>query len=257
MDKIIAQLRELITVFGVKVIAALAVLFVGWQVARFLKNLIQNIMTKGKVERTLVSFTGSLTYVGLMTFVVLSALGQIGVQTTSFMAVLGAAGLAIGLALQGSLANFAAGVLMIIFHPFRVGDQIQGAGVNGVVEEIQIFTTVLKTGDNKRVIVPNAKLTGDNITNFSAHDRRRVDMEFSVPAASDPDKIKSIIHDVVAKDYRILKDPVPTIGLSEFDDTKTKFVVRPWVNTTEYWNVYFDTMENIKKILAAEAKNQE
>ncbi len=147
-------------------------------------------MTKGNVDPTLVNFTGHLTYVLLLTFVILAALGKLGIQTTSFIAILGAAGLAVGLALQGSLVNFAAGILMLIFKPFKVGDYIEGAGVAGVVEEIQIFTTQLKTPDNKTVIIPNSKITADNITNISAKPVRRVDLVFGVGYTDDIDKVK-------------------------------------------------------------------
>ena len=193
-----------------------------------------------------------MTYIALLVFVVLAALGQLGIQTTSFIAVIGAAGLAIGLALQGSLSNFAAGFLMIIFRPFKVGDYIEGAGVAGTVETIHIFTTQLLTPDNKTVIIPNASLTADNITNYSAKGTRRVDFVFGIGYGDDIDKAKKIMADILAKDERIFKDPVPKIALVELADSSVNFVVRPWVKVEDYWDVYFDTTENIKKSFDAE-----
>ena len=247
MENIISKVWELITIYGLKIIAAVIVFIVGRWIAKLLKNVAQKVMTKKNVDPTIVSFVVNLIYIALLTFVILAALGQLGIQTTSFIAVIGAAGLAIGLALQGSLANFAAGFLMIIFRPFKVGDFIEGAGVMGTVEEIQVFTTLLKTPDNKVIIIPNAKLTADNITNFSAKDTRRVDLVCGIGYSDDIDKAKKVIADVLAEDERILKDPPPTIGVVELADSSVNFAVRPWVKTAEYWNVYFDTTEQIKK----------
>jgi small conductance mechanosensitive channel len=209
-------------------------------------------MTKNKLDTTIVGFAKNLLYISLLTFIVLAALGQLGIQTTSFMAVLGAAGLAVGLALQGSLANFAAGVLMIIFRPFSVGDFIEGAGVAGTVEEIQIFTTRLNTPDNKVIIVPNAKLTADNITNYSAKDTRRVDLVAGIGYEDDIDKTKAILTDLLAADERVLSDPAPTIGVVELADSSVNIVVRPWVKSADYWKVYFELTEQIKKRFDAE-----
>ncbi len=204
-------------------------------------------MTKGKVDPTLISFLGHMIYIALLTFVVLAALGQLGIQTTSFIAVIGAAGLAVGLALQGSLSNFAAGVLMIIFRPFKVGDLIEAAGVLGTVEEILIFTTQVKTPDNKTVIIPNSKLTSDNITNYTAKPERRLDMVFGVSYSDDIDKVKIVISDVLSQDDRILASPAPTIGLLEMGDSSINFAVRPWVRPADYWDVLFNINETMKK----------
>lgn len=246
------KVQELFAVFGVRIIAAIVILIVGWWVAKIIRNSLRNVLTKRQVDPLLVSFVGHLAYALLMVFVILAALGKLGVQTTSFVAVVGAVGLAIGLALQGALANFAAGVLMLIFKPFKVGDFIEGAGTMGSVEEIQIFTTKLKTPDNKSVIVPNAKLTGDNITNYSAKDMRRVDFVFGVAYGEDIEKVKTVIEDVLSKDERILTDPPVTIGLLELGDSSVNFAVRPWVKTADYWNVYFAVNEAIKKRFDAE-----
>jgi small conductance mechanosensitive channel len=220
---------------------------VGRWIAKALRNMLKRMMTKGNVDETLISFVANLTYIALLAFVIIAALNQLGIQTTSFIAVIGAAGLAIGLALQGSLANFAAGVLMIIFRPFKAGDYIEGAGVAGTVEEVQIFATQLKTPDNKTIIVPNAKMMGDNITNYSAKDTRRVDMVIGVGYSDDLKKVREILEDILAKDDRILEDPAPTIGVLELGDNSVNFAVRPWVKTEDYWGAYFDVTETVKR----------
>jgi small conductance mechanosensitive channel len=209
------------------------------------------MMRKANMDETLLKFVGNLTYIALLAFIIIAALSQLGIQTTSFIAVLGAAGLAIGLALQGSLANFAAGFLMILFRPIRVGDYIEGAGVAGTVEEIQIFTTTLATPDNKTVIIPNASLTGDNIVNWTLKGTRRVDMVMGIGYDDDIDKAKQIMADVVTEDERILKDPAPQIAMIELADSSVNFVVRPWVKASDYWGVYMSVTEKIKKAFDA------
>ncbi|UCE82086.1 MAG: mechanosensitive ion channel [Deltaproteobacteria bacterium] len=252
MSNLTPKLMELVTLYGVKVIAAVVIFILGRWIAKILKGFVQRMMRKTEVDDTLVSFVGNLTYIALLTFVVIAALNQLGVQTTSFIAVIGAAGLAIGLALQGSLANFAAGVLLIIFRPFKSGDFIEGAGVAGTVEKIHIFTTQLKSPDNKTIIIPNAKLTGDNITNYSAKETRRVDMVFGVGYGDDLQKVRQILEDILAKEDRVLQDPAPTIGVLELADSSVNFVCRPWVKTADYWGVYFDITETVKNRFDAE-----
>ncbi len=252
MENIVAKIWELLTIYGLKVVAAIAVLIVGRWVAKGLTGFTEKIMNKRQVDPTIVSFVANMTYIGLLVFVVLAALGQLGIQTTSFIAVIGAAGLAIGLALQGSLSNFAAGFLMIIFRPFKVGDFIEGAGVAGTVEKIQIFTTQLKTPDNKTIIIPNAKLSGDNIINFSAKGTRRVDMVFGIGYGDDIDKARKIIIDIIEKDVRVLKDPPPKIAVLALGDSSVDFAVRPWVKVPDYWDLWFDVTETIKKRFDAE-----
>ena len=252
MENLISRVWELIVLYGLKVIAAIAVFVVGRWISKALTNFATKVMNKRQFDPTIVSFVAKMTYIALLVFVVLAALGQLGIQTTSFIAVIGAAGLAIGLALQGSLSNFAAGFLMIIFRPFKVGDYIEGAGVAGTVETIQIFTTQLKTPDNKTVIIPNASLTADNITNWSVKGTRRVDLVMGIGYGDDIDKAKKIMADVLAKDERILKDPAPKIAVVELADSSVNFVVRPWVKADDYWDVYFDLNENIKKSFDSE-----
>ncbi len=251
MEEILNKVYQLLTVYGLKVIAALAIFVIGRWVAKLIRKLVDRVMTRGEVDPTLINFTTSMVYIALLAFIVVAALGQLGIQTTSFIAILGAAGLAVGLALQGSLSNFAAGFLLIIFRPFKVGDLIEGAGVFGVVEAVQIFTTQLKTADNKTVIVPNAKLTEDNIVNWTVKGTRRVDMVFGIGYEDDIDKARSLMAEIIAADDRIFADPEPQISVSELADSSVNFVVRPWVKVSDYWGVYFDLTEKIKKAFDA------
>jgi len=245
-EAILAQIQELLAVYGLRVLAALAILFFGRIAAKWMRKIVVKMMTKGQADPMIISFVGSIVYVALMVFVALAALGQLGIQTTSFIAILGAAGLAIGLALQGSLSNFAAGFLLIMFRPFKVGDFIEAAGVSGVVEAIHIFTTTMRTGDNKTVIVPNSKLLDDNIVNYSAKETRRVDLTVGVSYDADLVQVKSILADIASKDDRVKTDPEPTIAVSELADNSVNLVVRLWTNTGDYWGVYFDTTEAVK-----------
>ncbi|MGD8252393.1 MAG: mechanosensitive ion channel [Desulfobacterales bacterium] len=247
MENIFAKVYEILTVYGLKVLAAIAILIIGRMVSKLVSNLTHKLLRNRNVDPTITSFVSNLTYYALFTFVILAALTRLGIQTTSFIAVIGAAGLAVGLALQGSLSNFAAGFLLIIFRPFKVGDFIEGGGTAGVVEKIQIFTTTLKTPDNKTIIVPNTKLTEDNIVNYSTEGTRRVDMVFGIGYGDDIDKARQIILDVMAADDRILKDPKPSVAVSELADSSVNFVVRPWSTVANYWGVMFDTTEKVKK----------
>lgn len=251
MNQILGKVWELITIYGLKVLAAIVIFIVGRWIAKLISKVIRKMMRKGDVDSTVLKFVGNMVYIALLAFVVLAALSQLGIQTTSFIAVLGAAGLAIGLALQGSLSNFAAGFLMIIFRPFRVGDYIEGAGTAGTVEEIAIFTTTLVTPDNKTVIIPNAALTGDNIVNWTLKGTRRVDMVMGIGYDDDIDKAKQIMKEVLDQDERILKDPAPQIAMLELADSSVNFVVRPWVKASDYWGVYMEVTEKIKKAFDA------
>jgi len=240
------QVQDVVAVWGLKVIAALAIFIIGRWIAMMVRRGVRSMMEKSGADPIIIGFVASIAYIGLLAFVVIAALGQLGIQTTSFIAILGAAGLAVGLALQGSLANFAAGFLMIIFRPFKVGDFIEGAGVAGVVEAIQIFTTTLRTGDNKTIIIPNAKLAGDNITNYSAKETRRVDMTVGVAYDADLSKVKNVLTDIISKESRIHADPAPQVAVAELADSSVNFVVRVWTDTADYWGVKFDITETIK-----------
>jgi len=232
---------------AINVVTAIVVFFVGkWVVNLVVKGLMK-AMEKGDMDITLRRFVSNLARMALMLFVIIAAIHQLGIQTASLIALLGAAGLAVGLALQGSLSNFAAGVLIVLFRPYKVGDWIEGGGVSGAVEEVQILTTVLKTGDNKRVIIPNSQIMGSTITNYSANETRRVDLVVGVSYSDDLDKVRKELEGLVAADERILKDPAVTIAVSELADSSVNFVLRPWVKTADYWGVYFDLTEAIKK----------
>lgn len=232
--------------YGPGILGFLAVLVVGWIIAKLVTSALRKGMTRSNVDSTLIGFVSNLTYMGLMALVVISALGQLGVNTTSFAAIIAAAGLAIGFALQGSLGNFAAGVMLILFRPFKAGDFIEAGGVAGVVEDVQVFATIIRTGDNKEITVPNGAITGGSITNYSAKPTRRVDMVFGIGYGDDIKHAKQILHDVIAADQRILADPPVTIAVSELGDSSVNFVVRPWVNSADYWPVKFDVTEAVK-----------
>lgn len=255
LQGLILTLQEWLAAFGLKVIAALLILFIGIRVAKFFRKLVEKMMNRGKIDSTLVSFAGNAVYISIIALVTVVALGQVGIETASFIALVGSAGIAVGLALQGSLSNLAAGVMLIIFRPFKVGDYIEGAGVAGSVREIEIFTTILMSPDNKKIIVPNGKLFGDNIINYSSEPERRIDLVFGVGYGDDLQKVKQIIGDVLSQDERILSDPAPSIGVLELADNSVNFAVRPWVKTADYWPVYFDLQERMKKRFDAEGIN--
>jgi small conductance mechanosensitive channel len=245
-EQLLSQAQDLVAIYGLKVLAAIAILIIGRIAAGWIRKLVNKMMTRGKADPIIIGFVTSIVYVAVMAFVVVAALGQLGIQTTSFIAILGAAGLAIGLALQGSLSNFAAGFLLIMFRPFKVGDFIEGGGVSGIVESIQIFTTVMRTGDNKTVIVPNSKLLGDNIVNYSAKETRRVDLVVGVSYDADLVEVKRILNEIAAADERVLSDPATVIAVSELADNSVNLVMRMWAKTGDYWGVYFDTTEAVK-----------
>ena len=247
MEDILKQLQAVVAEYGLQVIGALATIIIGMWIAKMLAKYAGKVLRKREVDETLTKFLVSLVRIGLITFVIISAASQVGIQTASFVAIIGAAGLAIGFALQGSLSNLAAGVMLIIFKPVKVGDYIEGGGATGTVESVGIFVTTLVTVDNKVVYIPNSTLTGSNITNFTAKDKRRVDMVFGIGYGDDIDKAKKAIEEVLSGDSRILKDPAAMIVVSELGASSVNFNVRPWVNTSDYWGVYFDTTEKIKK----------
>ena len=232
---------------AINVAIAIAIFYVGKLVVGLIVRGMRKVMRRQEVDQTLETFVCNLVRIILMVVVIIAAIGQIGIQTTSFIAIFGAAGLAVGLALQGSLSNFAAGVLIVLFRPYKVGDFVEAAGIAGVVEQVQILTTILKTGDNKQIIVPNGQIMDSIITNYSANDKRRVDMVVGVSYDDDLDKVRSTIEELIAADERILTEPACTIAVSALADSSVNFVVRPWVNTADYWGVMFDLTEAIKK----------
>lgn len=249
IDEILQKVSEYLAEYGLKVVGALAIFVVGRWVAKLLSRLAAKALAKARIDKTLVRFTENLSYVVLLVFVVVAALATAGVETTSFIAVLGAAGLAIGLALQGSLANFAAGVLMIIFKPMKVGDFVEIGGIKGTVQEIQIFNTLIDTPDNIRAIIPNAKVTSDNIKNYSTNGTRRVDLVIGVSYEDDLKKAQEAMERVLAGDDRVLKDPPAKVAVFELAESCINFFVRPWVKEADYWDVYCDTTGRIKMAL--------
>lgn len=226
---------------------AIIIFYVGKLIVGIIVRTVRRIMAKREIEDTLENFILSLLRMVLMIFVIIATVGALGMQTTSFVAVLGAAGLAIGLALQGSLSNFASGVLIVLFKPYRVGDWVEAGGISGAVERVDILTTIFNTGDNKKVIVPNGQVMGTIITNYSANEQRRVDMVVGVSYEDDLDKVRATLEELIAADDRILSDPPHKIAVSELGDSSVNFVVRPWVKTEDYWGVMFDMTEAIKK----------
>ncbi|UZE95700.1 mechanosensitive ion channel family protein [Alkalimarinus alittae] len=250
-NEIIQTLWTLCLTYAPKLLLALATLFIGLWIINKVVSVTQGKM-ENTVDPTLHKFIGSLVSVGLKGLLLISVASMVGIATTSFIAVLGAAGLAIGLALQGSLSNFAGGVLILIFKPFKVGDFIQGGGHMGTVREIQIFNTILTTGDNRRVIIPNGILSNDSLINVNIEPTRRVDFVFGIGYGDDIKKTKEVLQRIADSDSRVLKDPAPTIVLSELADSSVNFTVRLWVNTADYWGVYFDTHEAVKEAFDAE-----
>ncbi|ENL6071812.1 small-conductance mechanosensitive channel MscS [Vibrio cholerae] len=242
---------DLLIQYGVNVISAILILFIGNLVVKRVAGSVANVLKKKEMDKAVVEFIHGLVRYTLFIIVLIAALSRIGVQTASVVAVLGAAGLAVGLALQGSLSNFAAGVLIVAFRPFKAGDYVEIAGVAGSVDSILIFQTVLKTPDNKMVVVPNSAVIGGAITNYSRHATRRVDMVIGVSYKSDLQKTKRVLRETLEKDPRILKDPDITIGVLTLADSSINFVVRPWCKTEDYWKVYYDSMQAIKEALDA------
>ncbi|EGR0938213.1 small-conductance mechanosensitive channel MscS [Vibrio cholerae] len=242
---------DLLIQYGVNVISAILILFIGNLVVKGGAGSVANVLKKKEMDKAVVDFIHGLVRYTLFIIVLIAALSRIGVQTASVVAVIGAAGLAVGLALQGSLSNFAAGVLIVAFRPFKSGDYVEIGGVAGSVDSIQIFQTVLKSPDNKMVVVPNSAVIGGAITNYSRHETRRVDMVIGVSYKSDLQKTKRVLRETLEKDPRILKDPDMTIGVLTLADSSINFVVRPWCKTSDYWAVYFDSMQAIKEALDA------
>jgi len=235
-----------LTTLGLNLLFAVIILIIGAWVAKLIKGMITKVLNRKHMDPIIVGFLANLAYILLLVSVVLAALDRLGVKTTSFVAIIGAAGLAIGLALQGALANFAAGFLMVIFRPFKKGDYIEAGGTAGIVDENQEVTSILNTPDNRRVIVPNSKIMGDNITNYSAKDSRRLDLIFGVSYADDIAKVKKVLERVVAEDPRVLKEPAAQILVGELGESSVNFIMRVWIKSSDYWPFKFDTTEKVK-----------
>ncbi|OQY26936.1 MAG: mechanosensitive ion channel protein [Candidatus Cloacimonetes bacterium 4572_55] len=229
-----------------KLIGSIAIFFIGKWIAGLLKAGVKLLMLKSKVNDTLANFTVNFMYFGLLIVVMIAALSNLGIQTASFVAIIGAAGLAVGLALQGSLSNFAAGVMIIIFSPYKIDDFVEIGDASGWVKEIEIFNTTLKTPDNKIVILPNSTITGGKITNYSTEKIRRVDLVFGIGYGDDLADAKTILTELLKADERILSDPAPVVAVLELGDNSVNFAVRPFVKTEDYWDVFFDLNEKVK-----------
>jgi len=246
MNKIMEMITYFITTYSLKVVGAILIFIIGKWLARYLSKLLGKILKKNNVDETLTSFLGNIIYYSLLLMVLIAAAGQLGINTTSFLTIVGAAGLAVGLALKDSLSNFASGVMLILFRPFKDGDYVTAGGQSGTVESIDIFNTILKTPDNQMVIVPNSSITANVITNVNAKPTRRIDLVVGIGYDDNIGEAKSVLEDLVKADSRILSDPAPTIAVSELADSSVNFVVRPWVKTADYWAVRFDLTEKIK-----------
>lgn len=251
-QQLLSTVIHLLKTYGPKVAAALLIVVIGKMVSRKIAHLISALLEKNKVDITLIGFIESIVYYTLLIIVVIAAAGQLGINTTSFLTIVGAAGLAVGLALKDTLSNFASGVILILLAPFRVGDWINAGGVSGKVEKLTVFNTIIHTGDNQKVIVPNSNVTSGVITNITANPIRRVDLTVGVGYEESIPRVKEILINIVNKDERVLQDPAPTIAVSELGKDSVNFVVRPWVKKEDYWDLLFSLNEKIKMIFDAE-----
>lgn len=252
VQQLVEEGVRLVSVHGLNALIAFIIFIIGKRVSRSLAKLTESLLKKTDVEETLTAFLKNIVYYALVTAVVIAALGQAGVNVTSFLAVLGAAGLAVGLALKDSLANFAAGVMLILLKIFKKGDYITAAGESGTVTNISIFSTVLTTPDNKVVVIPNSAVLSGNITNVTANDTRRVDLVMGIGYDDDLLKAKELLIKIVNEDPRVLKEPAPQVEVSELADSSVNFVVRPWCKTEDYWGVYFAITEKVKIVFDQE-----
>lgn len=242
-------MQALFIAYGTRVVLALLVFIIGKWLAGKICSALARLMEKNNVDQTLVKFLRNILYYLLLVAVLVAVAGQLGINTASFLTIIGAASLAIGLALKDSLANFSAGVMLILFRPFKVGDYIEAAGESGTVDEISIFNTILNTPDNQRKIIPNGAVASSTITNVTAYPTRRMDLVIGVGYDDDLKKTKSILEEIIAGRDDLLKEPAPTIAVAELADSSVNFVVRPWVKTSDYWSVRFQLIEQIKNTL--------
>jgi len=256
MEPNIAEYQKLIEAYaipwGIKIVAAIAIFIIGRFIAKVIVRTIKKVMTKADIEATLRNFLGNIIQATLMVVVVIAALEQLGVNTTSVLAVFAAAGLAVGLAFKDSLSNFAAGIMLVLFKPFKLGDFVEAAGISGVVEKIRIFNTLMRTGDNREITVPNAHIYTGIITNYSARDTRRIDLVIGIGYDDNIGTAKKIIEDIISKDSRLLTEPAPTIMVSELGESSVDIAVRPWVNSDDYWPARADLLQTIKETFDAE-----
>jgi len=246
MKEFFESLPIMLSTYGLKILTALVIVILGRWVAMFVRKSVRKALIRKNIDATVTNFSCSLAYVMLLAFIVVAALGQLGVQTSSIVAILGASALAIGLALQGSLSNLSAGVILMVTRPFKIGDYIESGTDTGTVLLINLLATTLKTIDNKITVVPNSKLISNSITNYTAENIRRVDLKICVAYRSNLKSVRNILMDELEKDERVLKDPAPFVGVLEMADSSVNLAVRPWVKTSDYWNVFFSLNESIK-----------
>ncbi|GAA5645247.1 mechanosensitive ion channel domain-containing protein [Vibrio proteolyticus] len=239
----------LLVQYGVNVIAALLILIVGSMLSKTIAATVEKLLGQKGVDKAVTSFVSSIVRYGILAFVLVAVLSRIGIETASIIAVLGAAGLAVGLALKGSLSNFASGVLIVLFRPFKSGDFIEAAGVSGSVQAIQIFSTILKTGDNKMIVVPNSSIMKGPITNVSRYDTRRINFVFAVSYKADLRQVQQVLREVVESDPRVLKEPEVKIGVNALVESSVQLIVRPWVKRSDYWPVFWDLNLAVKEAL--------
>jgi len=240
------MIQTILIPWAIQITVALAIFIIGRWIAKWLTGIVEKLMQKSRLDDMLINFVSNMVYSVLLLVVVMAALDHLGIETTSLLAVFGAAGLAIGLALKDSLANFSSGIMIILFRPFKVGDFIEAGGASGVVEEVLMFATILRTGDNRVIIVPNGQIYGGTITNYSVKPTRRIDLVFGIGYDDDIAKAKQIINDIMKQDDRILSDPEPAVTLAELADSSVNFNVRPWVKSGDYWPVRADLLEKVK-----------
>jgi len=256
METDITEYQKLIETYaipwGIKIIAAIAIFVIGRMIAKLIVKAVKKVMAKANIEDTLRGFLGTILHSILTIVIVIAALEQLGVNTTSVLAVFAAAGLAVGLAFKDSLSNFAAGIMLILFKPFTKGDFVEAAGVSGIIEHIRIFNTVMRTGDNREITVPNSHIYSGIITNYSVRDSRRIDLVIGIGYDDNIGKAKTLIENIINKEERVLKDPEPTIMVLELGESSVDIAVRPWVKTGDYWGVRADLLQNIKETFDAE-----
>ncbi len=246
IEAFIEQTTVFITNYAWNILGALLIFFIGRWIARKMVALLGKLLTKQQIDETLIRFLDNIAYYALLVVVLMAATDQLGIDTTSFLAIFGAAGLAVGLALKDSLGNIASGVMLVFFRPFKIGDYVTAGGVSGTVETINVFNTIFLTSDNQRIIVPNGQITNDSITNVSAHPTRRLDLIFGIGYEDNILTAKAIFKNVLDSESRILEEPAPRISVLELADSSVNFCVRPWVKTEDYWDLKFDLTEKIK-----------
>ncbi|MBN1986706.1 MAG: mechanosensitive ion channel [Prolixibacteraceae bacterium] len=255
VESISEKIYDVILTFGPRLIGAIITLLIGWWIIKMIQKAARKGFDKRDMEASLKGFLNSMIGILLKMMLIISVVGMMGVEMTSFIAVLGAAGLAVGMALSGTLQNFAGGVMILLFKPFKAGDYIDAQGHSGSVSEIQIFNTILKTPDNKTIIIPNGGLSTSSMVNYSTEPRRRVDFVFGIGYGDDVDKAKKILLALIDKDERILKDPEPFVAVSELADSSVNMVVRVWAEASDYWAIFFDFNEEVYKTFNLEGIN--